>query len=109
MASAFARVKEFHRVVYDAEAEETVAELRMWLEQVVEIFEGARDLFVSSFEQRLDRAPHLVAEHVRKLLNGVAGLLLLLRPLGRLLFRLTAAPRLEERPHEGNIGAGPKT
>jgi hypothetical protein len=39
----------------------------------------------------------------------VAGLLLLLRPLGRLLFRLTAAPRLEERPHEGNIGAGPKT
>jgi hypothetical protein len=39
----------------------------------------------------------------------VAGLLLLLRPLGRLLLRLTAAPRLEERPHVGNIGAGPKT
>ena len=81
----------------------------MRLEKVVEIFECAWDLFVPSFEQRLDCAPHLVAEHVRKLLHGVAGILLLLSPLGRLLFRLAAAPGLEERPHEGNIGVGPKT
>ena len=108
-ASAFARAEELDRVVYDAESEEAVAQLRVWLEQVVEIFEGAGDLFVPSFEQRVDRAARLLAEHVRKLLYGMAGLLLLLRPLGRLLLRLTAAPRLEERPHEGNIGVGPKT
>ena len=108
-ASAFARAEEFDGVVDDAEAEEAVAELRVWLQKVVEIFEGARDLFVPSFEQRVDRAARLLTEHVRELLHRVAGLLLLLRPLGRLLFRLAAAPCLEERPHEGIIGVGPKT
>ena len=108
-ASAFTRAEEFDCVVYDAEAEEAVAQLRVRLQQVLEILEGAGDLFVSSLEQRVDRAARLLTEHVRKLLHGVAGFLLFLRPLGRLLLRLAAAPRLEERPHEGNIGAGPKT
>jgi hypothetical protein len=39
----------------------------------------------------------------------LAGLLLFVRPLGCLLLRLATAPGLEEVPHEGNIGAGPKT
>ena len=108
-ASAFARVEKCDRVVDDAEAEEALSQIGVRLKEVVEIFEGALDLFVSSLEQRFDRAARLLTEHVRKLLHRVAGLLLFLRPLGRLLLRLAAAPRLEERPHEGNIGVRPKT
>ena len=101
--------QEFHCVVDDAEAEEALAQLRVRLEQVVEIFEGARNLFVTSLQQRVDCAARLLTEHVRKLLHREACLLLLLRPLSRLLFGLAPAPRLEERPHEGNIGFGAKT
>jgi len=63
-ASAFTRVKEFHGVIDDAEAEELVAQLGVRLEQLVEILEGARDLFVPSLEQRVDRAARLLTEHV---------------------------------------------
>jgi hypothetical protein len=108
-ASAFARAEELDRVIYDAEAEEAIAELRVRLEQVVEILEGAGDLFVSALEQRVDRPARLLTENVRELLHRAAGFLLFLRPLGRLLLRLATAPRLEEIPHDGNIGAGPKT
>jgi hypothetical protein len=108
-ASAFARAEELDRVIYDAEAEDAVTQLRVRLEQVVEILEGAGDLFVSALEQRVDRPARLLTENVRELLHRAAGFLLLLRPLSRLLFRLAAAPRLEEVPHEGNIGLGPKT
>ena len=108
-ASAFTRAEELDGVVDDAEAEEAFSQIGVGREQVVESFEGAGDLFVSALEQRVDRAARLLTEHVRKFLHGVAGLLLFLCPLGRLLFRLAAAPRLEERPHEGNIGASPKT
>jgi heme A synthase len=76
---------------------------------VVEIFERACDLFVSSVEQRVDRAARLLAENVRELLHRVAGLLLLLRPLGRLLSAWRRRHAWKNVPMREIIGLGPKT
>ena len=68
----------------------------MRLEDAVEIVERPCDLFVRSFEERVDGMADPFAEDVGELLH----------PFCCLLLRLAAAPRLEECRHEGNIGRG---
>jgi hypothetical protein len=74
-------------------------QLGVGLEELVEVVERTAHLVVPALEQRVDRAAHLIAKHVRQLLHGLARLVLLLGPLGRLLLGLSFPPRLKEISH----------
>src|SRR5438093_975932 len=92
-------LQELDRVVDDAEPEEASFQIRVWFEEVVELFERSFDLRVGTFDQLLHGTANLVPQDVGELLHSTPSFLLLLDPLHSLLLGLPLPPRLKELGH----------